>query len=47
VGLASPRLAAAAFVTSGSLSPLLDGILDIGFVVHSHIWYAFSYNILF
>ena len=32
-----PRLAATTFVTSGSLSPLLDGMLDIGFVVHSHI----------
>ena len=44
---ASPRLAAAAFVIFGSLLSLLDGMLDIGFVVHSHIWCAFSYSILF
>ena len=44
---ASPRLDAVAFVTSRSLSPVLDGMLYIGFVVHSHIWGAFSYNIHF
>jgi succinate dehydrogenase (ubiquinone) membrane anchor subunit len=30
-------LTAAAFVTSGSPTPLLDGLLGVGLVVHSHI----------
>ncbi|KAI0069205.1 mitochondrial inner membrane protein [Artomyces pyxidatus] len=30
-------LTAAAFVTSGSTSPLLDGVLGISLVMHSHI----------
>ncbi|KAH9979472.1 CybS-domain-containing protein [Lactifluus volemus] len=30
-------LTAAAFVTSGSPAPLLDGLLGIGLIVHSHI----------
>ena len=30
-------LTAAAFVTSGSSAPLLDGLLGVGLIVHSHI----------
>jgi succinate dehydrogenase (ubiquinone) membrane anchor subunit len=34
-------LTAAAFVTSGSATPLLDGLLGVGLIVHSHIGVRF------
>jgi succinate dehydrogenase (ubiquinone) membrane anchor subunit len=38
-------LTAAAFVTSGSPAPLLDGLLGITLIVHSHIGVRFLINI--
>ena len=37
-------LTAAAFVTSGSSAPLLDGILGVSLVMHSHIGVRPSYS---
>jgi succinate dehydrogenase (ubiquinone) membrane anchor subunit len=38
-------LTGAAFVTSGSFTPLLDGLLGISLIVHSHIGVRFfSYH---
>jgi succinate dehydrogenase (ubiquinone) membrane anchor subunit len=40
-------LTGAAFVTSGSFTPLLDGLLGISLIVHSHIGVRFLQHSLF
>lgn len=39
-------LTAAAFVTSGSNYPVLDGILGVSLVMHSHIGVRLSFTII-
>ena len=45
LNVCSPRASsAAAFVTSSSLAPLLDGLLGISLIVHSRIGVRFLYS---